>query len=90
MNGWGVDDGLWGRMTTGGMDNVFHLGFNSVIIYRCFYIPTTPTSTSEIFIPTIPIQIFCKVRIKSFTYIQKSDTIGKDLDRERKENVWTK
>ena len=87
MNGWGVDDGLWGRMTTGGTDNVFHLGFNSVIIYRCFYIPTTPISTFEAFIPTIPIQIFCKVRIKSFTYIQKSDTIGKDLDRERKENV---
>ena len=83
----GLGDGLWGRMTTGGTDNVFHLGFNSVIIYRCFYIPTTPTSTSEIFIPTIPIQIFCKMRIKSFTYIQKSDTIGKDLDRERKENV---
>lgn len=74
-------------MTTGGADNVFHLGFNSVILYIRFYSPTTPTSTSEIFIPTIPTQIFCKVRIKSFTYIQKSDTIGKDLDRERKENV---
>ena len=74
----------------GGMDNVLHLGFYSPIICRCFYIPTMPTSIPETFILPTPTQIFYKMRIKSFTYIQKSDIIGKDLDRERKENVWTK